>query len=155
MLSRHWNLPGPAMPRCDADDRLCRGVRGRLCRGVHEGKRRIQHCRLYWARSSLATLEPQAALWTVWSELSVLPSANYEDWPSGCEQCLDLWELSLVNKRIRRAVAWQATYYGAAVWWRWHWRWQASLASSRQWKMDDETMVDGSAEVDDETMEVD
>jgi len=33
---------------------------------------------------------------------------NAEDWPSGCGVCLDLYALSLVNKLIRRAVAWQA-----------------------------------------------
>ena len=36
-------------------------------------------------------------------------ACHAEDWPSGCEVCLDLYELSLVNKLIRRAVAWQAT----------------------------------------------
>ena len=38
-------------------------------------------------------------------------AANDEDWPSGCGHCLDLWYLSLADKRIRLAVAWQSTYY--------------------------------------------
>ena len=71
-------------------------------------------------------------------------AANYEDWLSGCEQCLDLWELSLVNKRIRRTVTRQATSYGPLVWWRWQATRSAAVDGGRSRKR----LLTGSAEVD-------
>ena len=35
-------------------------------------------------------------------------AANPEDWPSGCDICLDLWWLSIVDKRFRLFVSRQA-----------------------------------------------
>ena len=45
-----------------------------------------------------------------WSGMSCgcCRAANPEDWPSGCDICLDLWWLSIVDKRFRLFVSRQA-----------------------------------------------
>ena len=57
-------------------------------------------------------------------------AANAEDWPSGCDHCVDLWFLSIVNWGIRRTVAWQTWQsYCHADWW-WQWYNQGALGSA-------------------------